>query len=54
MQEIIDISSKEFQDTMKIYFESIIKILECHEKFKEYNFKIDVAVHIIQKSLKTE
>lgn len=54
MSEQIDISSKEFQDAMKVYFESIINILDCHEKFKEYGIKTDYAAHIIQKSLKTE
>lgn len=50
-----DISSKEFQDAMKRYFDSILVILQCQEVLGKFGIPMtEYAISILQKSLKTE
>ena len=49
-----DICSVEFRNAMDLYFNSILNIIKCHEVFAKYDFKIDYAVPVIQKSLQNQ
>ena len=52
-QEKMDISSKEFQDAMKLHCDSILNILNCQKDLKECSVPMTkYAISILEKSLK--
>lgn len=55
MPEEIDISSKEFQDAMKLHFDSILAIIDSQKVLGKFGIPMTkYVISILEKSLKTE